>query len=37
MSSNTEVLSAGPVVSPAARWVQLVLGLVCMMAISSPQ
>src|SRR3984885_15416344 len=38
MSSNTEVLSSGgAVISPATRWVQLALGLVCMMAISSPQ
>src|SRR5580658_7048542 len=36
MSSNTDVV-AGAVVSPAARWIQLVLGLICMMAISSPQ
>ena len=37
MSADTETLRAAPTVSPAARWVQLVLGLVCMMAISSPQ
>jgi oxalate/formate antiporter len=38
MSSNTEVLSSGgAVISPATRWVQLGLGLICMMAISSPQ
>jgi oxalate/formate antiporter len=37
MSSNTEILPAGSVVSPATRWVQLGLGLICMMAISSPQ
>ena len=36
MSSNSEVLG-GAVISPATRWVQLGLGLVCMMAISSPQ
>ncbi|HWD56692.1 MAG TPA: oxalate/formate MFS antiporter [Stellaceae bacterium] len=37
MSANTETLSEVPAVSPSARWVQLVLGLICMMAISSPQ
>jgi MFS transporter, OFA family, oxalate/formate antiporter len=37
MSADTETLRAVPTASPAARWVQLVLGLVCMMAISSPQ
>src|ERR1700722_20085434 len=38
MSSNTEVLSSGgAVISPATRWVELGVGLVCMMAISSPQ
>src|SRR3984957_8717037 len=37
MSSNTEVLGGGAAASPATRWVQLGLGLVCMMAISSPQ
>jgi oxalate/formate antiporter len=37
MSSNSDVLRGGAVVSPAARWVQLGLGLICMMAISSPQ
>jgi oxalate/formate antiporter len=29
--------TSSTVTSPAARWVQLVLGLICMMAISSPQ
>jgi oxalate/formate antiporter len=37
MSSNTDIIGGGSAVSPAARWVQLGLGLVCMMAISSPQ
>jgi OFA family oxalate/formate antiporter-like MFS transporter len=37
MSTNTEILGAGTAISPSARWVQLGLGLVCMMAISSPQ
>jgi OFA family oxalate/formate antiporter-like MFS transporter len=37
MSTNTEVLSGGTTVAPSARWVQLGLGLVCMIAISSPQ
>src|SRR5580704_15482404 len=37
MSSNTEVLSGGTAVSPSARWIQLGLGIICMMAISSPQ
>lgn len=37
MSANTEVLDTAPAAAPAARWVQLALGLVCMMAISSPQ
>ena len=37
MSVNSESLNAPVVMSPAARWVQLGLGLVCMMAISSPQ
>lgn len=37
MSSNTDIIDGGSAVSPAARWVQLGLGLVCMMAISSPQ
>ncbi len=37
MSSNTDVMGGDVAVSPAARWVQLGLGLVCMMAISSPQ
>src|SRR5580693_707979 len=37
MSSNTEVLGGGAAASPATRWVQLGLGLVCMIAISSPQ
>src|SRR6202046_3343958 len=38
MSSNTEVLSSGgAVISPATRWGQLGLGLICRMAISSPQ
>src|ERR1700749_3487822 len=37
MSSNTETLTGAAAISPAARWVQLALGLVCMMAISSPQ
>ncbi|HTZ37825.1 MAG TPA: oxalate/formate MFS antiporter [Stellaceae bacterium] len=37
MSGDTEVIGGGRAVSPAARWVQLGLGLVCMMAISSPQ
>jgi oxalate/formate antiporter len=37
MSSNTEVIAGGTTVSGSARWVQLGLGLVCMMAISSPQ
>src|SRR5271156_84575 len=36
MSTNTGIVR-GTAVSPAARWIQLVLGLVCMMAISSPQ
>ena len=36
MSTNTDVIGAAAP-SPAARWVQLALGLVCMMAISSPQ
>src|ERR1700744_1299302 len=36
MSTNTDILG-GAAISPAARWVQLALGLVCMMAISSPQ
>jgi OFA family oxalate/formate antiporter-like MFS transporter len=37
MSTDTDVLGGGATVPSAARWVQLVLGLVCMMAISSPQ
>ena len=37
MSSNTDIIGGGSALSPAARWVQLGLGLVCMMAISSPQ
>jgi OFA family oxalate/formate antiporter-like MFS transporter len=37
MSINTGTLRGGLTMSPAARWVQLLLGLVCMMAISSPQ
>jgi MFS transporter, OFA family, oxalate/formate antiporter len=37
MSTNTDILGGGAAVSPAARWVQLALGLICMMAISSPQ
>jgi MFS transporter, OFA family, oxalate/formate antiporter len=37
MSTNTDILGTGSTVSPAARWVQLGLGLICMMAISSPQ
>jgi OFA family oxalate/formate antiporter-like MFS transporter len=37
MSINTDTLRGGLTISPAARWVQLALGLVCMMAISSPQ
>ena len=37
MSANTETLDAAATASPTARWVQLALGLVCMMAISSPQ
>jgi MFS transporter, OFA family, oxalate/formate antiporter len=37
MSTDTGILGGGRVVSPSARWVQLGLGLVCMMAISSPQ
>jgi OFA family oxalate/formate antiporter-like MFS transporter len=37
MSTNTDILGGGTAISPAARWVQLGLGLVCMMAISSPQ
>src|ERR1700693_4199047 len=37
MSSTTEALGGGATASPAARWVQLGLGLVCMIAISSPQ
>jgi MFS transporter, OFA family, oxalate/formate antiporter len=36
MSTNTDIVG-GVSVSPAARWVQLGLGIVCMMAISSPQ
>src|SRR5271168_4713129 len=36
MSLNSEMLGSA-VISPAMRWVQLGLGLVCMMAISSPQ
>ncbi|HVH80402.1 MAG TPA: oxalate/formate MFS antiporter [Stellaceae bacterium] len=36
MSSNTEVLP-GAIVSPAQRWIQIGLCLICMMAISSPQ
>ncbi len=37
MSSNTDIIGGGSAVSPATRWVQLGLGLVCMIAISSPQ
>jgi MFS transporter, OFA family, oxalate/formate antiporter len=37
MSTNTDILSGGSAISPAVRWVQLTLGLICMMAISSPQ
>jgi MFS transporter, OFA family, oxalate/formate antiporter len=37
MSSNTDIIGRGSALSPAARWVQLGLGLICMMAISSPQ
>jgi OFA family oxalate/formate antiporter-like MFS transporter len=37
MSSNTDILGSGTTVSPAVRWVQLGLGVICMMAISSPQ
>lgn len=37
MSSNTDIIGGGSTASPAARWVQLGLGLICMMAISSPQ
>ncbi|MFZ2004638.1 MAG: oxalate/formate MFS antiporter [Stellaceae bacterium] len=37
MSADTETLGEGTITAPAARWVQLALGLVCMMAISSPQ
>ena len=37
MSTDTETLGPPVIISPAARWVQLALGLVCMMAISSPQ
>jgi OFA family oxalate/formate antiporter-like MFS transporter len=37
MSGNTDILGSGTTVAPAVRWVQLVLGVICMMAISSPQ
>jgi oxalate/formate antiporter len=37
MSTDTNILGRGAAVSPAARWVQLGLGVICMMAISSPQ
>jgi OFA family oxalate/formate antiporter-like MFS transporter len=37
MSSNIKTLPHGAALSPAVRWVQLGLGLICMMAISSPQ
>jgi oxalate/formate antiporter len=37
MSSNTDIIGGGGAVSPTARWIQLGLGLLCMMAISSPQ
>ena len=37
MSADTELFGSDATISPAARWIQLVLGLVCMMAISSPQ
>jgi MFS family permease len=37
MSADTNTLDTPAIASPAARWVQLALGLVCMMAISSPQ
>jgi oxalate/formate antiporter len=37
MTADTQSLNPASAVSPAARWVQLGLGLVCMMAISSPQ
>jgi OFA family oxalate/formate antiporter-like MFS transporter len=35
MSSSVAALAASP--TRATRWIQLVLGLICMMAISSPQ
>jgi MFS transporter, OFA family, oxalate/formate antiporter len=37
MSTNTDVMPGAVALSPAVRWVQLALGLICMMAISSPQ
>jgi len=37
MTSNTDILAGGSAVSSASRWVQLGLGIICMMAISSPQ
>jgi MFS transporter, OFA family, oxalate/formate antiporter len=37
MSTHSEALDHGAIAAPGTRWVQLVLGIVCMMAISSPQ
>jgi oxalate/formate antiporter len=37
MSADTEILGEVPAVAAPGRWVQLALGLICMMAISSPQ
>jgi OFA family oxalate/formate antiporter-like MFS transporter len=37
MSTTSEAVSPTIAISPSTRWVQLGLGLVCMMAISSPQ
>ncbi|MBV8777804.1 MAG: oxalate/formate MFS antiporter [Alphaproteobacteria bacterium] len=37
MAAETDVSGRETVVSASARWIQLALGIVCMMAISSPQ
>ena len=37
MSSTAQAIDATPDVSAQTRWIQLLLGLICMMAISSPQ
>jgi OFA family oxalate/formate antiporter-like MFS transporter len=37
MTVSSEIITAQAAVSPGARWVQLGLGLICMVAISSPQ